>query len=76
MAWLKQILSALLTGIIRFYQFAISPILPSTCRYVPTCSQYGLEAIQKHGPFKGSWLTLKRVLSCNPFGGDGYDPVP
>lgn len=55
---------------------SISPYLPSTCRYQPTCSQYGIEAIRKHGPFKGSWLTFKRILSCNPWGGSGYDPVP
>jgi len=76
MRWIKTILNKLLIGIIRFYQSAISPVLPSSCRYVPTCSQYGLEALQKHGPLKGSWLTIKRILSCNPFGGQGYDPVP
>ncbi len=76
MNWIKNVLTNILTGVIRFYQSAISPILPSSCRYVPTCSQYGLEAIQKHGPVKGSFLTIKRILSCNPFGGQGYDPVP
>jgi len=63
-------------GIIRFYQMAISPHLPASCRYTPTCSQYGLEAIKKYGPFKGGWLALKRILSCHPWGGSGYDPVP
>lgn len=63
-------------GIIRFYQMAISPHLPASCRYTPTCSQYGLEAIKKYGPFKGGFLTLKRILSCHPWGGSGYDPVP
>ncbi len=63
--------------LIRFYQLAISPWLGrSKCRYTPTCSQYGLEAFKKHGPFKGFWLTLKRIFSCNPWGGHGYDPVP
>jgi len=76
MNWILDKIGALLTGIIRFYQVAVSPILPSTCRYSPTCSQYGIEAIKKHGPFKGSFYTLKRILSCNPFGGHGYDPVP
>ncbi|MDR2084793.1 MAG: membrane protein insertion efficiency factor YidD [Bacteroidales bacterium] len=71
-----KIISKILIGIIRFYQMSISPYLPSTCRYQPTCSQYGIEAIRKHGPFKGSWLTFKRILSCNPWGGSGYDPVP
>ena len=63
--------------LIRFYQLAISPWLgKSKCRYTPTCSQYGLEAFKKYGPFKGFWLTAKRVISCNPWGGHGYDPLP
>lgn len=63
--------------IIRFYQLAISPWLgKSKCRYTPTCSQYGLEAFKKYGPFKGFWLSAKRVIRCNPWGGHGYDPVP
>ena len=61
---------------ILFYKKAISPLLIPSCRYYPTCSEYGLEAIRKHGPFKGGWLTLKRILSCNPWGGHGHDPVP
>jgi putative membrane protein insertion efficiency factor len=61
---------------ILFYKKAISPLLMPSCRYYPTCSEYGLEAIRKHGPFKGGWLTLKRILSCNPWGGHGHDPVP
>lgn len=62
--------------LIRFYQRFISPYFPSSCRYTPTCSQYGLEAFKKHGPIKGLYLTIKRILSCNPWGGSGYDPVP
>ncbi|WP_185965600.1 membrane protein insertion efficiency factor YidD [Flavobacterium zepuense] len=62
--------------LIRFYQLAISPILPSACRYSPTCSQYTVEALQKHGLIKGGWLGIKRIVSCNPWGGKGYDPVP
>lgn len=73
---MKKILSKILIGIIRFYQYAISPYLPPSCRYTPTCSEYGVEALKKHGPFKGGWLTVKRVASCNPWGGSGYDPVP
>ncbi len=73
---LKKILSLIMTGLIRFYQGAISPYLPASCRYAPTCSQYGLEAIQTHGPFRGGWLTLKRFASCNPWGGSGFDSVP
>ncbi len=63
--------------LIRVYQLAISPWLgKSKCRYTPTCSQYGLEAFKKYGPFKGFWLTAKRVISCNPWGGHGFDPLP
>ncbi|MGB0368932.1 MAG: membrane protein insertion efficiency factor YidD [Flavobacteriales bacterium] len=60
----------------RFYQGAISPWLPATCRYQPTCSAYSIKAIEIHGPFKGLWLGAKRILSCHPWGGHGYDPVP
>jgi len=64
-------------GIIRFYQAFISPILgPGKCRYTPTCSAYGIEAIKKYGPMKGGWLTLKRISTCHPFGKGGFDPVP
>lgn len=62
--------------LIRFYQLAISPILPSACRYTPTCSQYGLEAVKKYGAFKGGWLAIKRISRCHPWGGHGHDPVP
>lgn len=61
--------------LIRFYQLFISPFLPSTCRYTPTCSAYAIEAYKKHGLIKGTYLTVKRILSCNPWGGSGYDPV-
>lgn len=59
-----------------FYQAAISPYTPSACRYSPTCSSYTLEALKKHGVFKGGWLAIKRIGSCHPWGGSGYDPVP
>lgn len=72
----KNLLAKLLIGMIKLYQVTLSPFIGRACRYTPTCSNYGIEAIQKHGPFKGFWLTLKRVLSCNPWGGSGYDPVP
>ena len=62
--------------LIRFYQYAISPMLPPRCRYTPTCSQYAVEAVSKHGAFKGGWLALKRIARCHPFGGSGHDPVP
>jgi len=69
---MKQIFLFLIKG----YQNYISPLTPSTCRYEPTCSHYTVEALNKHGLLKGSWLGIKRILSCNPFGGSGYDPVP
>ena len=69
-------LSAILIALIKVYQWTLSPLIGRSCRYTPICSNYGLEAIRKHGPFKGTWLTIKRVLSCNPWGGSGYDPVP
>lgn len=62
--------------LIRFYQAAISPYLRPSCRFQPTCSQYGIEALKKHGPIKGLWLTVKRISRCHPWGGSGYDPVP
>ena len=61
---------------IRFYQRCISPLLPAACRYTPTCSQYAVEAIQRHGPIRGLWLAIRRILRCHPWGGSGYDPVP
>ena len=69
-------LTKLFIAIIRFYQLVISPILPSACRYTPTCSAYGIAALKKHGALKGSVLTIKRILRCNPWGGHGEDPVP
>ena len=74
--WVSSLVSKFLIGMIRLYQVTLSPYIGRSCRYTPTCSNYGIEAIQKHGPLKGSWLTLKRVLSCHPWGGSGYDPVP
>jgi len=61
---------------IRFYQSAVSPLLGNNCRYTPTCSQYMLEALKIHGLFAGSWLGIKRIARCRPWGGKGYDPVP
>jgi len=76
MKTIKKIFSWFFILLIRFYQTAISPHTPAACRYTPTCSQYALEAIKKHGPFKGLWLAIKRILRCHPWGGSGYDPVP
>lgn len=63
-------------GCIKFYKLSISPLLPNACRYQPTCSQYGLEAYQKYNFFKATWLTLKRIARCHPWGKHGYDPLP
>jgi uncharacterized protein len=62
--------------IIHFYQTVISPIKPPTCRFYPTCSHYGLEAVQRFGALKGGWLTLRRIVKCHPFHPGGIDPVP
>lgn len=62
--------------LIKFYRRCISPFLPPTCRFTPTCSEYALEAFRKHGLFRGMRLTVKRLLRCHPWGGSGYDPVP
>ena len=74
--WLKAGLVALLILPIKLYQWFLSPILGASCRYTPTCSAYTIEALKKHGPFKGTYLSLKRIISCNPWGGHGHDPVP
>lgn len=73
---LNRILIFPLVVLIRFYQYAISPWLGNNCRYQPTCSHYTLDALKVHGIFKGSWLAAKRIASCHPWGGSGYDPVP
>ncbi len=73
---MKKILTYPFIILIKGYQLILSPILPSTCRYNPTCSHYSIEALQKHGLIKGGWLAIKRIGSCNPWGGFGYDPVP
>jgi uncharacterized protein len=72
----KQILASPFIFLIKLYQWIISPWLGPQCRYTPTCSQYGIEALKKYGPIKGLWLTIKRIASCNPWGGHGHDPVP
>ncbi|WP_416191322.1 membrane protein insertion efficiency factor YidD [Neisseria sp. CCUG12390] len=73
---MKSPLARLMLLLVRFYQYAVSPLIPPRCRFTPTCSQYAVEAIQKHGAFKGGWLALKRIARCHPFGGSGHDPVP
>lgn len=71
-SWIRQIL----IGFIRFYQIGISPLLPPRCRFYPTCSQYTLEALKIHGTTKGTWLGVKRICKCHPWGGSGIDLVP
>lgn len=73
---MKNFLTTLLILPIKFYQLCLSPLKPNVCRYTPTCSEYAIQALKKHGPFKGFYLAFKRILSCNPWGGSGYDPVP
>ena len=73
---MRRLISVLLQCIILFYKGVISPLLLPRCRYTPSCSEYGLQAIKKHGPYKGLWLTIKRLSRCHPWGGHGHDPVP
>ena len=76
----SSILAFLLRQPIHFYRYFISPLLPNSCRYQPSCSAYAVEALEVHGPFRGSYLAAKRILSCHPIkllgGGSGFDPVP
>lgn len=72
----KRVVSFPLILVVRFYQLCISPLKPPSCRFTPTCSQYAIEALRKHGPIRGLYLTIRRLLRCHPWGGSGYDPVP
>lgn len=69
-------MKAALLLLIRFYRAAISPLFPPSCRYVPTCSAYAMEAIEEYGAWRGGWMAVKRILRCHPFHKGGYDPVP
>ncbi|NQV09811.1 MAG: membrane protein insertion efficiency factor YidD [Cyanobacteria bacterium] len=75
-AGVSALLRALLLGLIRAYRRWISPLLGPRCRFIPSCSAYGIEAIERHGPWRGGWLTLRRLLRCHPFTPCGCDPVP
>lgn len=66
----------LLIKLIGLYQYLLSPLMPPTCRFTPSCSQYAREAISKHGAWRGTWLSIKRVIRCNPWNSGGYDPAP
>ncbi|MEQ8908198.1 MAG: membrane protein insertion efficiency factor YidD [Vicingaceae bacterium] len=73
---MSTLLSKILVFFVRVYQVTISPLLGANCRYMPSCSEYSVEALKVHGPVKGLWLAIKRISSCHPWGGHGYDPVP
>jgi putative membrane protein insertion efficiency factor len=73
---LSKLIGCFFILLIKLYKNLISPILPPSCRYTPTCSEYSMQAITKYGPFKGGWMALKRISRCHPWGGHGYDPVP
>ncbi len=74
--WIRKGFSYLLIFPVKIYQWVISPLFPARCRYEPTCSAYAIEAIRVHGPIKGFFMGTRRILSCHPWGGHGYDPVP
>ena len=76
MRGLGQILVFPLVLLIRIYQATISPLLPASCRYTPSCSRYAIDALREWGPIHGGWLALRRILRCHPWGGHGPDPVP
>ncbi len=73
---MSKIIGGFFVLLIRIYQYTLSPFIGRSCRYTPTCSHYSVEAIKKYGPVKGGKLSIKRIASCNPWGGSGYDPVP
>ncbi|HTC45827.1 MAG TPA: membrane protein insertion efficiency factor YidD [Candidatus Aquilonibacter sp.] len=72
---MKQFAKFVVLQLLRGYKWAISPMLPTACRYVPTCSEYAMEAVERYGALRGGWMALGRVLRCHPFAGSGYDPV-
>ena len=76
LAWLERALLLALLAPIKGYRLLLSPLMPPTCRFHPSCSKYALEALTSHGPFKGSWLATRRLLRCHPFHPGGLDPVP
>ena len=73
---MKKVLQFIVLLPVYFYRYSISPLIAPRCRYTHTCSEYAIEAVKKHGVIKGGWLAIKRISSCHPWGGSGYDPVP
>ncbi len=73
---MRRLIQQLTVGVIRLYQRTLSRLLPATCRYRPSCSEYAVQAVQAHGVVKGLWLGLRRILRCHPFAAGGYDPLP
>jgi putative membrane protein insertion efficiency factor len=76
MRLLKKILALPLILLIYIYKFAISPLTPASCRHIPSCSEYAIQALKMHGPLRGSWMAVRRISSCHPWGSGGIDPVP
>ena len=74
--FIERMVSSAMILMVRAYQIVLSPLFPPSCRFTPTCSQYAIEALRVHGPLKGSWLTIRRLLRCRPYGPSGHDPVP
>lgn len=72
---MKQSAKFITLQLLRAYKWAISPMLPTACRYVPSCSEYAMEAVERYGALRGGWMALARILRCHPFAGSGYDPV-
>jgi putative membrane protein insertion efficiency factor len=73
---LSRLCGLILIGLAKGYRLFLSPVLPMSCRFHPTCSGYAIEAIETHGPLRGGWLACRRIVRCHPWGGQGYDPVP
>jgi len=73
---MKKVIQFIVLLPVYFYRYSISPLIAPRCRYTPTCSEYTIEAVKKHGVIKGGWLAIRRISSCHPWGGSGYDPVP
>lgn len=73
---MRWLFNNLAIGLIRFYQYGLAPLLSKSCRFTPTCSEYGIEAFRKHGFFRAFYLTIRRISRCHPWGGHGHDPVP